>query len=275
MKFPKLRRTQWLGLAVIIVFGGRLALMLTEKKDPDVLPSGVRISDLPKLLEMPMPDLNPVPAKPLEVGSQEARDMLYCSGVISAESKAKPDAPMEVALPRMTAALALANAGRRKLEAEGAVQGFGAIAVDTAWGEKAAADYSSAKLAIPLSDCMKKAAALPPPPPDPNAPKPEDLTLKGSQAARDDLYCAGVISAEFDHKDQHPDEMSKQIAAMRALDEAGLAKLRAERVATEMSGAGFSLAFTAKANADYEAGKLRIPFPDCMKRSTTVPPAPN
>ena len=272
MKFPKLRRTQWLGLAVIIVFGGRLAFMLTEKKDPDLLPSGIRISDLPKPPEMPMPDLNPVPAEPLKVGSQEARDILYCSGVISAESKAKPDAPMEESLPRLTAALALANAGRRKLEAEGAVQGFGAIAVDTAWGEKAAADYTAGKLAIPLSDCMKTAAALPPPPPDPNAPKPEDLTLKGSQAARDDLYCAGVISAEFDHKDQHPDEMSKQIAAMRALDEAGLAKLRAESVATEMSGAGFSLAFTAKANADYETAKLRIPFAECMKRSTTVPP---
>lgn len=271
MKFPKLKRTQWLGLAVVIVFGGRLALMLTEKKDPDVLPSGIRISDLPKPPEMPMPDLNPIPDKPLEVGSQDARDMLYCSGVISAENKAKPNG--DDAIKRFTAALALANAGRRQLETEGAVQGFGAIAVDSAWGDKAAADYEAGKLAISLKDCIKKADALPPTPPDPNAPKPEDLTLKGSQAAKDDLYCAGVISAEFDHKDQHPDEMSKQIAAMRALDEAGLAKLRAESVATDQSGAGFSLAFTAKANADYEAGKLRIPFPDCMKRAATVPPA--
>lgn len=272
MKFPKLSRTQWLGLAVVIVFGGRLALMLTEKKDPDVLPSGVHLSDLPKVSDLPMPDLNPVPEKPLEVGSQEAKDILYCSGVISAENKAKPDGPD--AIRRLTAALALANAGRRQLESEGAVQGFGAIAVDSAWGDKAAEDYKAGKLAIPVKDCMKKADALPPPPPDPNAPKPEDLTLKGSQAAKDDLYCAGVISAEFDHKkDQHPDEMSKQIAAMRALDEAGLAKLRAEQVATADNGAGFSLAFTAKANADYEAGKLRVPFAECMKRSSTVPPA--
>jgi hypothetical protein len=273
MKFPKLSRTQWLGLAVVIVFGGRLALMLTEKKDPDVLPSGVRISDLPSLGDIKMPDVLTAPEKPLEVGSQEARDMLYCSGVISAENKAKPDAPMEVALPRLTAALALANAGRAKLEAEGAVQGFATISVDTAWGQKAGEDYQAGKLAIPLADCIKKAEALPPPQPDPNAPKPEDLTLKGSRTARDDLYCAGVISAEFDHnKDQHPDEMSKQIAAMRALDEAGLAKLRTERVATVEDGAGFSLAFTARANADYEVGKLRITFADCMKRSTTVPP---
>ena len=76
MKFPKLRRTQWLGLAVIIVFGGRLAFMLTEKKDPDLLPSGIRISDLPKPPEMPMPDLNPVPAEPLKVGSQTWRSTL-------------------------------------------------------------------------------------------------------------------------------------------------------------------------------------------------------
>lgn len=271
MKFPKLRRMQWLGLAVILVFGARMALLLTEKKDPDVLPSGVRLSDLPSPT-VSIPDPNPVPAEPLKVGSQEAKDMLYCSGVISADTKAKPSDGLD-ALPRLTAALALANAGRRKLEAEGAVQGFGAIAVDTAWGEKARADYVDGKLAIGVSDCMKKADALPPPPPDPNAPKPEDLTLKGSQAARDDLYCAGVISAEFDHnKTQPPDEMSKQIAAMRALDEAGLAKLRAEKVATVEDGAGYSLAFTAKANADYEAGKLRIAFADCMTRSTTVPP---
>ena len=43
-------------------------------------------------------------------------------------------------------------------------------------------------------------------------------------------------------------------------------------VAIEQDGAGYSLAFTAKANADYEAGKLRISFADCMKRSSTVPP---
>src|SRR5690348_15603762 len=76
----KISRTQWLGLAVVIVFGGRMIMMLMEKKDPDVLPSGVRLSDLPKLPEMPMPDLNPVPAEPLRVGSQEAKDLLYCSG---------------------------------------------------------------------------------------------------------------------------------------------------------------------------------------------------
>ena len=168
MKFPKLSRTQWLGLVVIIVFGGRMVMMLTEKKDPDVLPSGVRLSDLPSP-SASMPDLNAVPAEPLKVGSQEAKDMLYCSGVISTENKANPKAPMEEALPRLTAALALANAGRAKLESEGAVQGFGAISVDTAWGAKAAADYAEDKLAIPLATCMKMADALAPPP-DANAP---------------------------------------------------------------------------------------------------------
>jgi hypothetical protein len=276
MKFPKLRSTQWLGLGVIIVFGGRMVLMLLEgPRDPDVLPSGVRLSDLPSPSDIVSDPFVP-PAEPLKAGSQEARDMLYCSGVISAESKAKPDAPMEESLPRLTAALALANAGRAKLEAEGAVQGFGAISVDMAWGEKAASDYADGKLAVSLSDCMKKAGALPPPPPDPSAPPPVDYTAQGSQAARDDLYCAGVISAEFDvRKDQHPDEMSKQIEAMRALDEAGLAKLRTEGVATQDNGATFSLAHDDKAKADRQAGKVRIPFETCMARATTVPPAPN
>jgi hypothetical protein len=276
MKFPKLRSTQWLGLAAILVFGGRLIFMLLEgPRDPDVLPSGVRISDLPTPSDAISDPFAP-PAKPLEVGSQEARDMLYCSGVISAESKAKPDAPMEESLPRFTAALALANAGRAKLEAEGAVKGFGAISVDTAWGDKAGADYKDGKLAIPLPACMKIADALPPPPPDPNAPPPVDHTAQGSQAARDDLYCAGVISTEFDaRKDQHPDEMSKQIAAMRALDEAGLAKLRSEGVANKDNGATFSLAHVDKAKVDHQAGKPRIAFDACMARAATVPPAPN
>jgi hypothetical protein len=165
-----LTRTQWLGLAAVILFGGRLVLMLTEKKDPDVLPSGVRLSDLPSPPEMKIPDTLSAPAEPLKVGSQEARDMLYCSGVISAEDKARPNAPMEESLPRLTAALALANAGRAKLEAEGATQGFVTITVDTAWGEKASEDYKAGKLAISLKACMKMAKALPQP--DPDAPKP-------------------------------------------------------------------------------------------------------
>lgn len=101
-----------------------------------------------------------------------------------------------------------------------------------------------------------------------------DYLNVGSQAAKDDIYCSGVVSPEFDaNPKQPPDDMSKQIEAMRALDQAGLRKLIGEGVATEQNGAGFTLAYAAKAKTDYAAKTLRIPFAACMTRAATVPPA--
>lgn len=100
---------------------------------------------------------------------------------------------------------------------------------------------------------------------------PDYLNL-GSQDAKDDMYCAGVISAEFDARpDQHPDEMSKQIAAQTSLDDAGTEKLIAEGAATRETGAGFTLAYSAKAHADHAANALRIPFDACMARAAALP----
>lgn len=93
----------------------------------------------------------------------------------------------------------------------------------------------------------------------------------GSQAAKDDLYCAGVLRAEFDaiKADAHPDRMSILLRDGLALDEAGLAKLKAEK-AVDDAGAGASLAWADKASKDHAAGVLRIPVATCTQRAAAL-----
>lgn len=93
----------------------------------------------------------------------------------------------------------------------------------------------------------------------------------GSQAAKDDLYCAGVLRAEFDaiKADAHPDKMSILLRDGLALDEAGIAKLKAEKAIAE-SGAGASLAWADKAANDHVAGALRIPVATCTQRAAAL-----
>ncbi len=136
------------------------------------------------------------------------------------------------------------------------------------------------KVAIPAPDLpgadVPVAAASPAPAPvagvtPDHAGEPDYLNV-GSQAARDEMYCAGVISAEFEARtNQHPDDMSKQIAAQIALDDAGAARLIADGLATTDNRAGFTLAYGEKARADRAAGTLRIPFETCMARAAALP----
>jgi len=93
----------------------------------------------------------------------------------------------------------------------------------------------------------------------------------GSQAAKDDLYCAGVLRAEFDaiKADAHPDKMSILIRDGQALDEAGIARLKAEKALKE-SGGGASLAWGDKAAKDHAANALRISVVACTQRAAAL-----
>jgi hypothetical protein len=93
----------------------------------------------------------------------------------------------------------------------------------------------------------------------------------GSQAARDDLYCAGVLRAEFDaiKTDAHPDRMSILLRDGLALDEAGIARLKAEKAIDE-SGAGASLAWGDRAAKDYAANALRLSTTACTQRAAAL-----
>lgn len=98
-----------------------------------------------------------------------------------------------------------------------------------------------------------------------------DYDNLGSQAAKDDLYCAGVLRAEFEaiKADAHPDRISILLRDGQALDEAGIARLRSEKAIAD-AGAGASLAWGNKAAKDHAANALRIPVAACMQRATTL-----
>ena len=99
-----------------------------------------------------------------------------------------------------------------------------------------------------------------------------DYFAKGSQAAKDDLYCSGVLGAEFSEriKDSHPDKASILLRDNQALDRAGLDKLIAEGVPTKPASAGYTLAYTDKTSEDYAAGELRISVADCTARAAAL-----
>lgn len=91
----------------------------------------------------------------------------------------------------------------------------------------------------------------------------------GSQAAKDDLYCAGVLGAEFNAlvAEGNPDKMSMVLRDSQAVEAAGVAKLKAEGKADDNNWAGFTLAWADKAEKDYGAKALRISVADCTKRA--------
>ncbi len=94
----------------------------------------------------------------------------------------------------------------------------------------------------------------------------------GSQPAKDDLYCAGVLGAEFDAivSTAHPDASSLLLRDMQALEAAGVAKLKAEGQADDRTSAGFMLAWADKAKKDRGADALRLSVADCTARAATL-----
>jgi hypothetical protein len=98
-----------------------------------------------------------------------------------------------------------------------------------------------------------------------------DYDNLGSQAAKDDLYCAGVLRAEFEaiKADAHPDRISILLRDGQALDAAGTARLKSEK-AIEDAGAGASVAWGDKAAKDHAANALRIPVAACTQRATAL-----
>src|SRR5262249_41687263 len=131
------------------------------RNDPDRLPSGIRLGDLPGV-PTPATDTTPPPADPLAVGSQDAKDDLYCSGVVFGAALEGTSTPTDQALKLNSAYTALAEGGRAKLVAEKAVTESNAITVGNAWAAKARADYKSKALKISVDDCLKRPGAQKP-----------------------------------------------------------------------------------------------------------------
>ncbi len=178
----KLKPTQVVGLLAIIVFGGGMIFRMTQPSEREVMEK--RLASLPRLevppVEFPMPDLSvtaPVarppgvtsaaPAVPAvdytALGSQDARDDLYCGGVVGAEFdlKIKTDHPDTVA-PLIELQKKLESSGIRKLRAEGVSKDDDWAFYTNAHDEKAKADFAAGALRIPVAACIARAAPLPP-----------------------------------------------------------------------------------------------------------------
>jgi hypothetical protein len=107
----------------------------------------------------------PPPAHPLEVGSQDARDDLYCSAVIYAENPDPPNAlnPIDEALLRKAQMLgfALGESGINRLVTEKAVHATHGAVISDAYADQVAKDAAAGKTRISLDDCIARANALP------------------------------------------------------------------------------------------------------------------
>ncbi len=104
-----------------------------------------------------------------------------------------------------------------------------------------------------------------------------DYFSLGSQTAKDDLYCSGVLGAEFAAliSTSDPDKASLVLRDSEALERSGLARLRAEGHVNDTNWAGFTLAYADKAQKDYDAKAMRLSAADCTTRVKSLSSAPN
>jgi hypothetical protein len=107
----------------------------------------------------------PPPSDPLAVGSQEAKDDLYCAGIIFAENPSPPSAlnPTDEAVLRKAQALGiiLAESGINRLVAEKAAHATHGALISDAYASLGAKDLKTGKPRISLDDCYARAKAMP------------------------------------------------------------------------------------------------------------------
>jgi hypothetical protein len=113
----------------------------------------------------PIEQLPPPPADPLAVGSQDAKDDLYCAGLIFAENPSPDGAlnPTDEAVLRKAQALGiiLAESGINKIvEQKAAHATYGALIAD-AYTDQAGKDLAAKKPRIKLETCYERAKAMP------------------------------------------------------------------------------------------------------------------
>lgn len=183
----KLKPRQIFGLAAIVVFGAILVFRLTQPSEKEMIAR--RIASLPSItapqtvLEFPPLDLpsttapelppqeldsaaTPMNAEPetdyLALGSQDARDDLYCAGILRAhfDPTLKSDG-VDKARDILEYSRVLAGSGVARLRADGMADDLDWVFFDSAHDEKAKADYAAGTPRIPASACEARAAALP------------------------------------------------------------------------------------------------------------------
>lgn len=113
------------------------------------------------------PGAPPLPADLLGIGSQEARDALYCSALIYLENPDVSDAlaPVDEALLRKAQMLGfvIGEFGINKLVEEKAAHATHARAISDAYAAQVEKDAKAGKPRLSLKDCNARAAAIPMP----------------------------------------------------------------------------------------------------------------
>lgn len=120
-----------------------------------------------------------------------------------------------------------------------------------------------------MPDINLPTAGAAPVPAEPEA----DYFSPGSQAAKDDLYCAGILRAHFNPvlKADGVNAASEILELSRSLAGSGITRLRSEGLAADLEWVYFDNAHGDKAEADYAASTPRISAADCTTRGRALP----
>jgi hypothetical protein len=163
MKFGPRRA---IGLAAILVFGGILVFSMMETpRDPS--PDSDRTNDAPSPIapspNTPSPEPSSAPpTDPMEIGSQDARDDLYCSGVVFAvhQSKSGETINSPEAQKRRDAVIGLAISGIGKLKDEGVATDDTSGPIADVHSARAAEDFAAGAPRLSFDACMARADAV-------------------------------------------------------------------------------------------------------------------
>jgi hypothetical protein len=187
----KLNSRQIFGLGAIVIFGGMMIFRLTQPSEREIMER--RLASLPTItapqgpVEIPMPDLPTIPApvppvlalddpgaaaivplppedKPdyAAMGSQAAKDDLYCGGILRAHfSPVLKSGGVDKAGEILELSRLLAGAGVEKLRADGLALGIDWVSFDNAHDAKASADYAAGAPRLSIAACEARGKALP------------------------------------------------------------------------------------------------------------------
>lgn len=148
----------------MLVGAAALACVACGSQQRDAVPGAAMAEPAPPAAAAPT-GAPPLPADLLGIGSQEARDALYCSALIYQENPDLSDAlaPVDEALLRkaQTLGFVIGEFGINKLVEEKAAHATHARAISDAYAAQVEKDTKAGKPRLTLDDCNKRAAAIP------------------------------------------------------------------------------------------------------------------
>ena len=165
----RLRPQQVAGLVAVIAFGGILMwTLMAPKRDPFAVPGTIKLTGTETPTQTPVTTLpaetiaTAPSADSLTLGTDEAKDDLYCAGVLNAAVEASADRASPEAATRRGQFIALAKAGAGKLVASGAATWNTSGTIVDAQVIAAGRDVAAGTPRLSLESCTARAMALPP-----------------------------------------------------------------------------------------------------------------